>query len=122
MPLRALNFTLDLTTGGKLLPGESGSKYVQGAAFGRNEVKAGAKLVVKSDDVALYNKATQRKNCAVSFVMGSVAGAIYTFSIPQAEIEAPKLPDNANDFATADISVRVRDSAAGNDAFNLVIT
>lgn len=120
--LRGLSFNLDLTTGGKLLPGESGSKYPQGAVFGRNEVKGGTKLVVKSTDIALYNKATARKVCAVSFVMGSVAGAIYTFSLPQCEIEAPKLPDNGNDYSTADISVRVRDSAAGNDALSVTLT
>lgn len=120
--LRAMAFHVDLTTGMDHLPGESGSKYTQGVKSIRYDWKAGAKLVLHSDDVAMLGKATQRKAVAVSFVQGGTAGGIYTFSLPTCEIEPFKVPDTANDVAIVDVSFRVRDSSAGNDAGSIVLS
>lgn len=122
---RILSFHVDLTTGMDALPGESGSKYVQGVKGIRYDVKAGCKVALKSDDVNWLGKAKARKTVAVQFIgapAGAVGGQAYTFNLPQVEIEPFKIPDTANDIAMVDLSFRVRDSAAGNDAFNLILS
>jgi len=119
--LRAMAFSVDMTTGMDLLPGESGSKYVQGTKTLRYDVKASIKMVLHSDDVAMLNKATQRKAVAVTLVQGDTAGAIYTFSLPYCEIEPFKVPDTANDVAIVDVGLRCRDNS-GSDMFSLTLT
>ncbi len=51
--LRALSFGIDFTTGLDLLPGESGSRYVQGPKAIRYDLKAKVKLVLARES---YNK------------------------------------------------------------------
>jgi hypothetical protein len=116
--LRALSFSVELTTGMDHLPGETGSAYVQGVKTVRYDVKATAKLVLKVDDVALLGKATARKSVAVSFSQGTAGGGRVTFSMPTCELEAISVPDSPTDIAIIDLNMRVRDNV-GNDALSI---
>ena len=116
--LRAMSFSIDLTTGLDLLPGETGSKYVQGAKEVRYDVKPAVKMVLHADDVALVGKVTARKLVALSISQGTAGGGRVTFSLPYCEIAAPEVPDSVNDIAIVDLTFRVRDNS-GNDALNV---
>lgn len=119
---RALSFGITLTTGMDMLPGESGSKYVQAPKAVRYDAKAQVKLVLAREQVSLLGKAKARNTCAVTIVQSNAAaGGVATFSLPYTEIMPFKVPDTANDVAIVDVAVRVRDNS-GNDAFSLVLT
>lgn len=116
--IRCLAFSVDLATGMEMLPGETGSKYVQGFKAMRFDVGASLKLFMKREDVSLMGKVTQRKACAVTIATGSAAGGIVTFSLPYCEIDAFQVPDTE---AIIDLKLRARGSA-GNDALSFVLT
>lgn len=119
---RALSFSLDLTTGLDMLPGESGSKYVQAPKVVRYDLKASVKLVLAREQVSLLGKARDRNTCAITIVQSTgTAGGVVTFSIPYSEVMPFKVPDTANDVAIVDVPFRVRDSS-GNDAFSMTCT
>ena len=119
--IRCLAFNVDLTSGMDMLPGETGSKYVQGFKSVRYDVKSGLKLVMKREDVSLMGKVRQKKACALTIATGSAAGGIVTFGLPYVEIDPFTVPDTANDVSIIDVSLRVRDSA-GNDALTITLT
>lgn len=116
--IRCLSFSVDLTTGMDMLPGETGSKHVQGFKASRFDVKASLKLLMKREDVSLMGKVTQRKACAVTIAAGSGSGSVFTFSLPYCEIDAFNVPDTE---AIIDLPLRVRDSA-GSDAMSFTLT
>lgn len=120
--LRAMSFGITLTSGMDLLPGESGSKYVQAPKAVRYDLKANVKLVLAREQVSLLGKARDRNTCAVTIVQSTgTAGGINTFSMPYTEVMPFKVPDTANDVAIVDVALRVRDNS-GNDAFSYVMT
>ncbi len=120
--LRAMAFNIDFTTGMDMLPGESGSKYIQGAKSVRYDLKAGVKLVLAREQVSLLGKARDRNTCAITIVQSTgTAGGIVTFSLPYCEVMPFKVPDTANEVAIVDVDFRVRDNS-GNDAFTLTLT
>lgn len=120
--LRAMAFNIDLTTGMDMLPGESGSKYVQDAKVLRYDLKGSIRLVLAREQVALLGKAKQRNTCALSVVQSTgTAGGIVTFSMPYCEVVPLKVPDTTNDVAIVDCALRVRDNS-GNDAFTMTCT
>lgn len=120
--LRAMSFDISLTSGMDLLPGESGSKYIQGVSAKRYDVTASLKMVLHTEDVSMLGKALLRKAAAVTIVQSSgAAGGVVTFSLPYCEIMPFKVPDTANDVAIVDIGLRCRDNS-GNDMFSMVLT
>lgn len=119
--IRCLSFGVDLTTGLDMLPGETGSKYVQGFVAKRYDAKLTLRVAMKREDVSLQGKATQKKAVAATIATGSAAGGIVTFSAPYCEIDAFQTPDTANDEMICDIVLRTRDSA-GNDALSVTLT
>jgi hypothetical protein len=119
---RALSWSIDVTTGLDLLAGETGSKYSQGAKELRYDVKPVIRLALSADDVAALGKATARTAVAVSIGQGTGTGAIATFSMPYCEIEPVAVPDSVSDVSIVDLSLRVRDDAAGNNAFTVTLT
>lgn len=116
--LRALSFSVELTTGMDHLPGETGSAYAQGVKEVRYDVKPSAKLVLHADDVALLGKATARKVVTVAFSQGTAGGGRVTFSMPYCELEAVSVPDTIQDVAIVDLGIRCRDNT-GNDALTI---
>ncbi len=120
--LRILSGSIDFTSGMDLLPGESGSRFIQGVKTLRYNVTATLKLVLHKEDVSLLGKARARKSMAVSIVVGAGTGQVLTFALPQAEIDPIVVPDTANDVAIVSVKVKGKDSATGNDMFSLVLT
>lgn len=118
--IRALSWTIDFTTGMDLLPGETGSKYIQGVKAVRNDVKLSVKVQMKREQASLLGKATQKTAVAASLVQGSAVGGVYTFSLPYCEIDAFKVPDG-QDVVEIDLSLRARESS-GNDMFSFTLT
>lgn len=117
--IRAMKFSIVLTTGMDLLPGQSGSQYILGPKAGRYALQVSIQLVLTQEQVALLGKARRRNTCAISIVQSSgTAGGIFTFSLPYTEVMPFKVPDTANDVAIVDVGFRVRDNS-GNDAFTL---
>lgn len=119
---RVLSWFFELTTGMDLLPGESGSRYVQGAKYGRYDGKLGVRLVLSGDQVSLLGKATARPVVAVSLSQGSGTGAVWSLSCPYTEVEPFALPDSGNDVAVVDVTFRLRDDTAGNNLFSITLT
>lgn len=117
--VRALNWSVRMQTGMKHLPHGSGSAYAPGAFATRVSTSAQLRLALTDEEVAWLGKATERKSVALSIVAGTTAGGIFTFSMPYCELEAPRIPDPANDLAIVDLALMVRGSA-GNDSFALV--
>ncbi len=115
------SFMVALTTGMDHKPGESGSKWSQGAISKRTDVKASFKALLRREDVRNINKSVRRKSVPLTFISGGTAGGIVTFSMPTCEIEPITMPDNANDVVNVDVSVRVRDGS-GNDALSITYT
>lgn len=121
--LRVLNWEADLTTGMDLLPGETGSKYIQNAKAIRYELGITCQLVLTQEQVALLGKAKNRNTCAVSIVQSTgAAGGIFTFAAPYTEVVAFKVGEQQNDVCIVDVTLRCRDSAAGNDMFSITLT
>lgn len=121
--LRTMSWGVSLTTGMDLLPGESGSKYVQGVKALRNDLTVRLKLVLtETQGVSLLGKARDRNTVAITLVQSTgAAGGVMTFSIPYCEVVPFELPDTVNDVAVCDVTFRVRDNS-GNDAFTLTFT
>lgn len=120
--IRVLSFSLTFDTGGDLMPGETGSKYVQGVKFGRYKVMLSVKSVLHREEVSWLGKITARKAVAVSLVCGTGAGGIITFTLPQGELRPFITPDTANDVSVVDLGFEARDSSSGNDAFSFTLT
>lgn len=119
---RVLSWGIDLTTGIDLLPGESGSKYVQAPKVVRYDGKVNAKLVLAREQVSLLGKARDRNTCALTIVQSTgTAGGIVTFSIPYTEVVAMKVPSTTNDVAIVDVAFRLRDNTA-NDMLSISYT
>lgn len=118
--IRVLSWTIDFTTGMDLLPGETGSAYVQGVKAVRCDVKASIKVQMKREDVALLGKASRKTAVAATLVQGSATGGVYTFSLPYCEIDAFKVPDG-QDVVEVDLSLRAREGS-GNDMFSFTLT
>ncbi len=118
---RCTKFSIDIDTGMDHLPGETGSKYVQGSKVTRIGIKAQAELVLTTQFVALLQKAQQRKAVALSIVCGTTAGGIFTFSMPYTEVMPFATPMPGNDDVFVTVPFRVRGSA-GNDSFTLTAT
>lgn len=120
--MRALSAVVTLDTGMDLLPGETGSKNIQGAKVGRYKWRVSMKTVLHREETAWLGKVTARKAVALTLVFGTGTGGIATFSFPQCEIRPVVVPDTANDVAVVDVTVEPRDSTAGNDACTYTIT
>lgn len=126
---RVMSFVIDFTTGGDLLPGETGSKYRQGAKFTRFDLGVKFKLVLAAAQVSLLGKVTSRATAgavAVTIVQGSAVGGVVTFSLPYCEVESFKVGDTVNDVAIVDVSMRVYSgappSASLEPAFTITYT
>lgn len=119
---RVSNWSVDINTGLAPLPGETGSAYFQGVKANRYDVACNITFILKGDDVRKFNQARERTAQAVVIAQGTAAGGIISISLPQAELVAPEAQDNANDSVAVSASFRVRDSAAGNDAFYITFT
>lgn len=115
---RCTKFSLAITTGVDHLPGETGSKYVQGGKIVRIDVKPTLELVLTKELVALLGKANQRKSVALTIVCGATAGGIVTFSMPTCELEPMAVPAPANDITIVSPALRVRGNS-GNDSLTI---
>ena len=118
---RVLNWYFELTTGMDALPGETGSKYTQGAKYGRYDAKLGMRLILSGDQVSLLGKATARPTVAVALSQGVGVGGVWSLSAPYCEVVPFVVPDATNDVAIVDVSFRLRDNAA-NDMFAITLT
>lgn len=115
---RCTKFSLEISTGIDHLPGETGSKYVQGGKATRIDVKPSLELVLTEALVALLGKANQRKSVALTIVCGTGAGSIVTFSMPTCELMSFPTPFPANDITVISLPLRVRGSS-GNDLISI---
>lgn len=123
--IRCLSFTVNVGTGLDLLPGETGSAFIQGPKAVRYTAGAKLRLVLSREHVALLGKAKYRNSVAVAIVCATpaaTAGKTVTFNMPYAEVRPFEVPDTANDVAIVDVDIEARDSAAGNDMFTLYYT
>lgn len=121
--VRCIGFTIEITTGGDHLAGETGSRFRQGVKFVRYDCTIKCRLIGKREDLALIGKTTQRKSVAASVVQSTgSAGGIFTFALPQCEMELGEWPDPGNDVATLDLTLKGKDSATGNDMFSMTLT
>lgn len=120
--VRCRNFGIDITTGMDLLDPETGSRYSQGAKYGRYEAKVKAQLVLSGNQVSLLGKSTARPTVALSLVQGTGTGGIVTFAASYCEVVTFTPPDTANDIAVVDVEFRVREPAAGTAAFTITLT
>lgn len=120
--LRVTSWKANITTGLDLLPGETGSKYSQGAVAKRSDVTISMNVIAKGNDIRLLNKATARKSIAVTLVQGTTAGGIITLSAPYCEIVAPPISEPENGPSEIQLQFRVRDDTAGNNSFALTLT
>lgn len=120
--MRALSAVVTLETGMDLLPGETGSKHIQGPKSGRYKWSVAIKSVLHREEAAWMGKVTKRKSMALSLVFGTGAGAVGTFSFPQGELRPFVVPDTNNDVAVVDLAFEPRDSSTGNDAGALTLT
>lgn len=118
---RCLSFEVTLETGVDHLPGESGSKYIQGVAFGRYSVKGAVKVKLQREMVSWLGKIRDRTAIAMTIACGTGAGSIATFSLPYTEMEPFAVPDTDKDTVLVDINFRCRDNS-GNDMFALTLT
>jgi hypothetical protein len=113
---------VEISTGAGFTTGEVGSKYAQNVRFTRYDVKVGAKLVLRADNVSLLGKVRQRPTVALALSQGAGVGGIFSLGITNAEVEPFAVPDVANDVATVDVTLRVRDSGTASDAFSVTLT
>lgn len=119
---RCRSFSIDIQTGLDLIEPETGSRYSQGAKYGRYSVAVSMQLVLSGDQVSLLGKATARPTLVLAIVQGTGAGGIFTFNAAYCEVVAFTVPDTANDIAIADVQLRVRDDGSGNNAYSIVLT
>jgi hypothetical protein len=121
--IRFTSFVIDFTTGVEQGPGETGSAYIQTPIVKRYNLKVSLKGLMRREDVALIGKASRQATpLATSIVCGTGTGSIVTFSIPQCEVDAMKVPDAANDMAMWSLTLRTRDTTTGNDTMTITCT
>lgn len=120
--LRCIGWSFDFTTGMEHLQGETGSKYRQGVMASRYDASAKLRLVCHREDLALIGKMTQRTSSALAIVQGTGTGAICTINLPQAEIEVGPMPATTTGVSIIDVTVKMKDSTAGNDGMSIVLT
>lgn len=119
--LRVQSWEVALTTGISHLPGETGSRRIQGLKATRYNVELSLRGVLYEDYESFRGRSTARRNCPVTIVQGTGTGRILTLVLPTTEVVAPDSADSADDVALVDMAFRVRDNA-GNDAFTLTLT
>ena len=119
---RCRSWSVDISTGLDLLEPETGSRYSQGAKYGRYEVTVNLQLVLSSDQVSLLGKVQARPTLALDIVQGTGTGGIVTVNAPYCEVVAFNVPDTAADIAVVDVALRCRDDGSGNNAFSVVLT
>lgn len=117
-----LKWAVTIKTGLKPSPGETGNAYFQKVITTRFDVECTFDILLKGDDIRLYNRARARTANAVILRQGTTAGGIVTVNLPYTELVAPAAKDNANGEVTVSCSLRVRDDTAGNNAFSIVLT
>ncbi len=115
--LRFMSFTVDYTTGMDMLPGESGSRFVQGVKTLRYGCTASLKTVLHREEASWLGKARARKSMALVITAGTGTGGSITFSMPQVEVDPFVVPDTAGDVVIVDLKLKGKDSATGNDMF-----
>lgn len=120
--VRCISWSFELATGLDLLPGETGSSQIQGAKSVRYEPKLNLRMVLSHQQLTMIGRARGRTSVACTLSQGSGTGGVFTFAAPQGEIVNFAVPDTANDVAVVDVALRLRDSAAGNDAFTITGT
>lgn len=122
--IRFQNFDLTFVSGIEMGPGETGSKYIQTPITKRYSLKLTCKGLMRREDVSLLGKAeNQVTPIAATIVCGTGTGGIYTFSLPQLEIDPFKVPDAPNDVAYMTVPFRARDTlATGNDMLTVTLT
>lgn len=119
---RLRSFSLSIETGMDLLAPETGSAYIQGVKSGRCRVTGVAQFHLLKEYTANIGKAVNRKSVALSFVCGTVAGGIVTFTLPQVELRPFEVPDTPNDVAVVEMPFEAFDSASGNDQLTITLT
>jgi hypothetical protein len=119
---RALSFALAIETGMDLLPGETGSKYIQGVKSTRFKVGGNVRINYLKECTQWAGKATTRKSVAISIVCGTGTGGIITFTLPQVELRPFPVPDTPNDIAVVDIPFEAFDSSSLNDEMSFTLT
>jgi hypothetical protein len=119
---RALSFSLHIDTGMDLLPGETGSAYVQGVKCTRSKVTGSVKMNLLKEYTADIGKAVNRKSVPISIVCGTGTGGIVTFTLAQSELRPFVVPDTANDVAVVEVPFESFDSSSGNDQLSIVKT
>lgn len=120
--MRVLSWTMNLTTGLDLLPGETGSRYAQGAKSGRYDVKYDIKCVLSGDKVSLLGRSINKVNTAISLTQGTGTGGVINLASSYCEINPITVPDTANDIAIVDLKIRVRESTSLNDMLTITLT
>jgi hypothetical protein len=119
--LRCTTANIQYATGIDHLPGESGSRRVQGTKAVRADVKVTLGLVLTMAEVAWVGKARQRKAVALTIAAGTGTGGVVTFSVPFAEVVAPVTPMPDNDVSVVNLELRARDSV-GSDLFSFTLS
>lgn len=120
--VRCINWSFELQTGMDLLPGETGSRVIQGPKSVRYSAAYKLRLVLSQQQLSMIGDANNRTTTAVSISQGSGTGGVFTFASSYTEIENFEVPDDNGDVAIVDVGLRVRDSATGNDAFTITGT
>ena len=115
--VRCVSWSFELATGMDLLPGETGSQTIQGVKSVRYEPKLSLRMVLSQQQLTMIGRARSRPSVACTLSQGSGTGGVFTFAAPQGEIVNLVVPDTNSDVAVVDVALRLRDSAAGNDAF-----
>lgn len=119
---RALSFALAIETGMDLLPGETGSKYIQGVKSTRFKVSGNVRINYLKECTQWAGKATTRKSVPITIVCGTGTGGIITISMPQVELRPFPVPDTPNDIAVVDIPFEAFDSSSLNDEATITLT
>jgi hypothetical protein len=119
---RVLSFSLNIETGMDLLPGETGSAYIQGVKCMRSKVTGSVKMNLLKEYTADIGKAVNRKSVPISIVCGTGTGGIVTFTLPQVELRPFVVPDTMNDVAVVELPFEAFDSSTGNDQLSIVKT
>lgn len=118
-----LDWSVTIKTGLEASAGETGSAYFQKVVTKRLDVEASFNLLLKGDDVRLFNRARERTANAVTLVQGTGTGSIVTISLPTTELVAPAAKDSANDTVTVPCSLRVRGApGATPSSFSITLT
>lgn len=118
---RCTKGSITLNTGADHLPGESGSKYIQGLKVGRVSVQGSVDLVLTRDLVKFLGQATQRDAMAIAIACGTGAGGIVTLNLPTVELMSMPVPSPNEGVTIVTLSFRVR-GGSGGDCFDVTLT